>query len=113
MIEFQALGAMQSNKSHARLALKLIRVAYQCRGIEKIGEGLSRFHAFGERTSKLFEVFQARDILGSVAVLEHRHVARFLENRVQKCRRLLGSKGILQLANEFLECSQRSYGPAR
>src|SRR5712692_1082557 len=113
VIEFQALSAMQGDECHAGLAFKLIRVAHQCGRIQKISEGLSRFHSFSEGTSKLFEVFQARDVLRSVAVLKHGHVAGFLKNRMQKSGWFLSGKSILQFADEFLKSPQRSYSAPR
>jgi ribosomal protein S8E len=112
VVEFQALGAVQRYESHAGLAFKLIGVTDQRGGIEEIGEGLSGFDALGEGPRQLFEVFQARYILWSVAVLEHGHVAGFIENGMQESRRFLIDERILQFADELLECAQGSYRPA-
>src|SRR5258707_4313745 len=113
VIEFQAFGAVQGDEGHAWLAFKLIGVTHQCCSVKKIAEALSRFHAFGQSASKFFEVFQPSHVFGSVAVLEHGHVAGFLENGMQETWGFLGGKRILQLANELLECAQGSDGAAR
>ena len=95
VVEFQTLGVVQGDESHAGLAFKLIRVTYERRGIEEIGEGLPGFHAFGDGTRKLFEVFQPCDIFRSVAVLKHGHIAGFLKYGMKESRGFLGGKGIL------------------
>jgi hypothetical protein len=48
VIEFQALGAVQGDEGHAWLAFKLIGVADQRGGIEKICKRFACFHAFRE-----------------------------------------------------------------
>src|SRR5438128_94494 len=75
MIEFEALRAVKRDERDAGLVFEGVGVADERRSVEKIGEGFTRVHAFGDRASEFFEVFDASNVVGSVAVAERGHVA--------------------------------------
>ncbi len=69
VIELEPLGAVQSDQSHAGLAIVLISVAHQGCGIQEIGEGFPGFHAFCHGAREFFQVFYSGDIFRGVAIL--------------------------------------------
>src|SRR5262249_15595196 len=80
--------------------------------IEKIGERFASFHTFGDGAGELLKIFDSRNIVGSIAILQHVQVAGFFEHRMKECRRLLFPERVLQLEDELLESAKRGDGAA-
>src|SRR5256885_5134926 len=68
VVEFEALGAVERDERDAGLVFEGVGVADERGCVEEIGEGFTGVHAFGDGASEFFEVFDARDVFGCVAV---------------------------------------------
>ena len=74
----------ESDERHAGLALEGIGVADECGRVEKVAEFLAGFGAFGDSADQFFEVFDAGDVVRSVAIFQHLHVAGVIQNAAQE-----------------------------
>ena len=113
VIEFEALGAVKGDERGAGFVFERVGVADERGGVEKIGERFAGVHAFRDGAGEFFEIFDARDVFGRVAILEHGHVAGFVENVTEKAGRFAFSEGLLEANDQFLKRADGSGGAAR
>ena len=112
MVELEAFRAVEGDQRHTGLAVERVGVADQRRSVQEVGKLFSGFRAFRDGAHEFFQIFDAGNVVRSVAVLQHLHVASVVQNGAQEVRGALLGQIFLELGNQFLEGAQRRNGAA-